>query len=164
MSPRGAGGFIVYRPDHWCFDGADVYYGDVLGGEVPLVGFESDGVDYTFRHGLPFPTGSDHASEELEILALTPVTLEEDDHGHAGNLLSIADGDLAFATEALLGADTPEGRNQVRYGSAVITHMPKGAGEVFCAGTTEWCYALAQGHMQTEIITRNVLDRFLGHR
>ena len=72
--------------------------------------------------------------------------------------------ELAGWEALLLGADTPEGRNQVRYGSAVITHMRKGAGEVFCAGTTEWCYALAQGHMQTEIITRNVLDRFLGHR
>lgn len=164
MSPRGAGGFIVYRPDHWCFAGADVYYGDVLGAEVPLVGFETDGVDYTFRHGRPFPTGDDGAPDQLEILALTPVTLEEEDHGHSGSLLSIADGDLAFATEALLGADTPEGRDRVRHGSAVITHMTKGAGEVFCAGTTEWCHGLAVGHHQTEIITRTVLDRFLAER
>lgn len=162
LSPRGAGGFIVYRPDHWCFEGADIYYGDVLGGEVPLVGFETDGVDYTFRHGLPHPTGDDGAPDHLEILALTPVTLEEEDHGHSGSLVSIGDGDLAFATEALLGEDTPEGRDRVRYGSAVITHMTKGAGEVFCAGTTEWCHALAQGHRQSEVITRNVLDRFLG--
>ena len=161
MSPRGAGGFIVYRPDHWCFDGADLYYGDVLGGGVPLVGFETDGIDYTFRHGRPYPTHEDGAPEGLEILALTPVTLEEEDHGHAGSLLSIADGDLAFATEALLGKDTPDGRDRIRHGSAVITHMQKGRGEVFCAGTTEWCHALAQGDQQTEIITRNVLDRFL---
>ena len=163
LSPRGAGGFIVYRPDHWCFDGADVYYGDVLGSELPLVGFETDGVDYAFRHGRPYPTGDDGASPDLEILALTPVTLEEEDHGHSGSLLSIADGDLAFATEALLGEDTPEGRDRVRYGSAVITHMTKGAGEVFCAGTTEWCHGLARRHTQTEIITRNVLNRFLDH-
>ena len=71
---------------------------------------------------------------------------------------------LAFATEALLGADTPEGRDRVRHGSAVITHMTKGAGEVFCAGTTEWCHGLAVGHHQTEIITRTVLDRFLAER
>ena len=68
------------------------------------------------------------------------------------------------ATEALLGADTPEGRDRVRHGSAVITHMTKGAGEVFCAGTTEWCHGLAVGHHQTEIITRTVLDRFLAER
>jgi hypothetical protein len=78
--------------------------------------------------------------------------------------VTIADGDLAFATEALLGQDTPENRDRLRYGSAVITAMDKGEGEVFCAGTTEWCFALATGHTQCQIITRNVLDRFLtGH-
>ncbi|MXW98957.1 MAG: hypothetical protein F4126_06775 [Acidimicrobiaceae bacterium] len=161
LSPRGAGGFIVYRPGHWAFDGADVYYGDVLGSDLPVVGYETDGVAYTFRHGLPYPTGDDGAPEGLEILALTPVTLEEEDHGQAGNLISIADGDLAFAAEALFGEDTPEARDRIRYGSAVITAMAKGSGEVFCAGTTEWCHALAQGDIQVEAITRNVLNRFL---
>ena len=162
LSPRGAGGFIVYRPGHWAFDGADVYYGDVLGAGVPLVGYETDGVAYTFRRGLPYPTGDDGTPEGLEILALTPVTLEEEDHGQAGNLISIADGDLAFAAEALFGEDTPENRDRIRYGSAVITAMAKGVGEVFCAGTTEWCHALARGDIQVETITRNVLNRFLG--
>ncbi|MGI9614152.1 MAG: N,N-dimethylformamidase beta subunit family domain-containing protein [Acidimicrobiales bacterium] len=161
-SPRGPGGYIVYRPGHWAFDNADVYYGDVIGGELPLVGYESDGLAYTFRRGLPYPTHEDGAPENLEILALTPVTLEEEDHGHAGSLISIADGDLAFATEALYGEDTPENRDKIRYGSAVITHMTKGQGEVFCAGSTEWCYGLAAGHVQVEIITKNVLNRFLG--
>ena len=161
LSPRGAGGFIVYRPGHWAFDDADVYYGDVLGGDVPLVGYETDGVAYTFRRGLPYPTGDDGAPEALEILALTPVTLEEEDHGQAGNLISIADGDLSFAAEAVHGSDTPENRDRLRYGSAVITSMAKGEGEVFCAGTTEWCHALAVGDAQVETITRNVLERFL---
>ena len=69
------------------------------------MGYESDGVDYTFRSGLPYPTGEDGAPDELDILP-APVTLEED-HGHAGSLITIADGDLAFATEALYGEDTP---------------------------------------------------------
>ena len=162
LSPRGAGGFIVYRPGHWAFDGADVYYGDVVGADLPLVGFETDGIDYSFHAGLPYPTGEDGTPAHLEILALTPVTLSEEDHGHAGSLLSIADGDLAFAAEALAGSDTPENRDRLRYGSAVITHMTKGDGEVFCAGSTEWCHGLAQREPQVEIITRNVLKRFLG--
>ena len=161
LSPRGPGGFIVYRPGHWAFENADVYYGDVLGSEVPLVGYETDGIDYTIRQGLPYPTHDDGTPDALEILAITPVTLEEEDHGQAGNLISIADGDLAFAAEALFGSDTPEHRDRIRYGSAVITSMQKGKGEVFCAGTTEWCFALATRHQQVEIITRNVLDRFL---
>ncbi len=161
LSPRGPGGFIVYRPEHWAFADADVYYGDVLGADLPLVGYETDGVDYTFRQGQPFPTGTDGAPDGLEILALTPVTLEEEDHGQGGNLISIADGDLAFAAEALFGEDTAETRAKIRYGSAVITHMAKADGEVFCAGTTEWCHGLAEGEPQVEAITRTVLDRFL---
>ena len=161
LSPRGPGGFIIYRHGHWAFEGADIYYGDVLGGAVPLVGYESDGLAYTFRYGLPYPTGEDGSPDHLEILALTPITLEEEDHGQAGNMITIADGDLAFAAEALYGEDTPEHRDKLRYGSAVITSMTKGEGEVFCAGTTEWCHALATGEQQVQIITRNVLDRFL---
>ncbi len=161
LSPRGAGGFIVYRPEHWAFKDADVYYGDVIGASVPVVGYETDGVDYTFRQGLPYPTGNDGAPDDLEILALTPVTLVEEDHGQAGNLISIADGDLAFAAEAIYGADTHENRDRLRYGSAVMTSMHKGKGEVFCAGTTEWCHALATADAQCEIITQNVLANFL---
>ncbi len=161
LSPRGPGGFIVYRPNHWAFADADVYYGDLLGSGVPLVGYENDGVDYTFRYGLPYPTGDDGSPDHLEILALTPVTLEEEIKGKAGDMITIADGDLAFAAEALFGEDSPENRDKLRYGSAVITHMTKGKGEVFCAGTTEWCHALAQGERQVETITRTVLDTFL---
>ncbi len=161
LSPRGPGGFIVYRPDHWAFAGADVYYAEVLGRDVPVVGYETDGIDYTFRAGLPYPTGQDGTPEGLEILALTPVTLQEEDHGHSGSVLSITDGDLSFAAEAIYGADTPEHRDRLRHGSAVITYMKKGQGEVFCAGTTEWCQALAQNHPQCQKITKNVLTNFL---
>ncbi len=64
--------------------------------------------------------------------------------------------------EAILArSDSPSTEDLVRYGSAVITAMSKGDGEVFCAGTTEWCHALAQGDTQVETITRNVLDHFL---
>ena len=161
VSPRGPGGFIVYRPDHWAFAGADVYYGDMLGAELPVVGYELDGVDYTFRHGVPHPTGEDGAPSSLEILALTPVTLEEEDHGQTGSLLTMGDFTLRFAARALFGEASPENCARLRYGSAVITHMQKGFGEVFCAGTTEWPYALAAHEEQCEIITRNVLDRFL---
>jgi hypothetical protein len=161
LSPRGPGGFIVYRPKHWVFDGADVYYGDVLGGDLPLVGYELDGIDYTFRHGLPYQTGDDGTPDTLEILALTPVTLEEEDHGQGGNLRTMGDFCVRFAAEAVLGEDSAENRDKLRYGSGVITHMSKGRGEVFCAGTTEWCFALATGERQCEIVTRNVLDRFM---
>jgi hypothetical protein len=159
-SPRGVGGFIVYRPDHWVFQGTDLYYSDVFGTNVPLVGYESDGVSYTFDRGLPFPTGADGAPPDLEILALTPVTLEEEDHGNEGGVIFTGDGDLSFITSAVLGEDTPEGREEFRRGAAVVTWMKKGRGEVVCGGSTEWPFALSQQEPIVERIVRNVLDRF----
>ena len=37
-----------------------------------ILAFEVDGVDYTFRGGLPYPTYVDAAPESLEILAMAP--------------------------------------------------------------------------------------------
>jgi hypothetical protein len=159
-SPRGIGGLVVYRNDHWVFEGTDLYYGDVLGAEVPLVGYEVDGVDYGFEHGLPVATGDDGAPPGLLILALTPAGLDEEDHGAAGAYLPVGDGDVTFAARARYGEDTPEHRERVRRGCAVMTWMGKGEGEVVCCGTTEWPYALSQGEPAVERVVRNVLDRF----
>lgn len=163
-SPRNVGGFVVYRNKHWIFAGTDLYYGDVLGAGVPLVGYEVDGTTYTFKDGLPYPTGEDGAPDSLEILALTPTTFEEDDHGVPGSAIQIGDGDLAFVASAIYGSDTPEHRDKVRNGSAIISWMRKGAGEVFCGGSTEWPFALFEGEPMVVQITRNVLDRFTGAR
>jgi hypothetical protein len=163
-SPRGVGGFVVYRNDHWAFEGTDLYYGDVLGARVPLVGYESDGLTYSFEHGLPVATGEDGAPPSVQILGLTPVTVEDEDHGRPGGFLAVGDGDLAFATRALFGADTPEGRARIRRGAAVMTWMEKGAGEVFCGGSTEWPYALSQAEPAVERVVANVLSRFQAAR
>ncbi|MDA1096473.1 MAG: hypothetical protein O3B84_04365 [Chloroflexi bacterium] len=164
LVPRGIRGFVVYRPQHWAFSGTDSYYGDVIGSETSLVSYEADGVDYTFRHGLPYPTGSDGSPEELEILALTPVTLEEEDHCNAGSMFEPRDNDLGGIARLLFGEDSPESRERCRYGSAVITSLPRGLGEVFCAGSTEWPNSLALGDRVCEIVTRNVLSRFTERR
>ena len=164
-TPRGAGGFTVYRNKHWVFEGTDLYYGDILGGtmKTPLVGFEIDGVDYTFRSGLPFPTGEDGTPDNLEILALAPGTAgEEVDHGHpAGHYFY---GDMvADARETLADFDldpTPENIEKFLYGNSAVTYMKKGKGEVFAAGTCNWVVGLLERDPFVERITRNVLDRF----
>ncbi len=58
-SPRSSGGFTVYRPEHWAFEGTDLYYGDVVGGvPVCLAAFELDAVEYTSpRPARPDPRG-----------------------------------------------------------------------------------------------------------
>ena len=58
MVPRGAGGFTVYRPEHWAFAGSDLYYGDVIGAASRVFGYEVDGLDHvvTGRPAVSRPT------------------------------------------------------------------------------------------------------------
>ena len=69
---NGAGGYTVYRPGHWVFDGTGIDYGDVLGARATTVGYECDGCEYTVVDGLPEPTGSDGTPVSFEILAMVP--------------------------------------------------------------------------------------------
>ena len=131
--------------------------------KTPLVGFEIDGVEYGFRHGMPYATGEDGTPEGLEILALAPGTLgEEVDHGYAAGLYFY--GDMrADARELLVDFDleqTPENIERFLYGNSAVTYMKKGKGEVFAAGTCNWVVGLLERDPFVERITKNVLDRF----
>src|SRR5690606_26628277 len=42
-APRGAGGFTIYRDRHWAFEGAHLTYGDLLGADSRIFGYEVDG-------------------------------------------------------------------------------------------------------------------------
>lgn len=164
-APRGPGGFTVYRNKHWVFDGTDLYYGDILGGTMttPLVGFEIDGVEYTFRYGLPYPTGEDGTPMDLEILALAPgLNGEEVDHGHPAHLYFYGDykGDARELLADFNLEPTPENISKMTFGNSAMTYMKKGAGEVFAAGTCNWVVGLIERDPFVERITKNVLDRF----
>ena len=69
---NGAGGYTLHRPEHWIFDGTGLDYGDVLGAAATIVGYECDGCDFTYRDGLPYPTGSDGTPANFEILGSAP--------------------------------------------------------------------------------------------
>ncbi len=159
--PRASGGFTVYRPEHWVFGGTDLYYGDVFGSEAKVFGYEVDGLEYTVRHGLPYPTYEDGAPEDVEILAMGLATLLEEDHGNPGSLLFIGEEDARFAAMAMFGEDSPEGVERLKRGSGMIVTFSRGAGRVFHAGTVEWVAGLVARDPYVERITRNVLDRFL---
>ncbi len=64
-----SGGSTIYRSKHWAFADADLCCGDVIGGSVPLIGSGVDGVDNTFRYGLPCPPGEDGGPMNLAIPA-----------------------------------------------------------------------------------------------
>jgi hypothetical protein len=160
LTPRGAGGFTVYRPHHWAFSGADLYYGDVFGAASRVFGYEVDGLDHVVRNGLPFATDDAGAPEGLEILALGLAANLEEDHGNLGTSLFVAEDDARFLAETLYAEATPETLDRVARGNGMIVHFPKGKGEVFHAGTCEWVAGLIDRDPFVERITRNVLDRF----
>ena len=160
--PRGAGGFTVYRPEHWVFAGTDLYYGDLLGSAARVFGYEVDGLDYGVQSGLPYATGEDGAPDGIEILAMGLATIIEEDHGNEGTLLFIGEGDVRFAAEALFGEATEEGMERLKRGSGMIVQFQRGNGIVFHAGTCEWVAGLMKRDVYVERITRNVLDRFSG--
>lgn len=109
-APRSSGGFTVYRPQHWAFSEADLYYGDTFGSPARIFGFEMDGLDYEFRDGLPFPKDSPDIPSGLEILAMNVVSPIEVDHRHPCSRLFV--GDVALGGIAAF-----------RYGDASPAHL-----------------------------------------
>jgi len=160
-NPRNSGGYVVYRNDHWVFADCDLYFGDCFGTSAKVFGFEVDGVDFTFRNGLPYPTFTDGAPENLQILAMNASGLEEEDHGNKGAVMYAGDADIAYKVEELHGEDTPELRRENQYGAGQMAIFSRNGGTVFNAGSCEWVNGLRLREPFTEKITCNVLDRFL---
>ena len=157
---NGPGGFTIYRPDHWAFEGAGLGYGDVLGASSRIFGYEVDGLDYRMEDGLPFPTCTDGAVPDITILAMGLATNIEADTRVWGETLYIGSADAAFKAMALYGKVTPETLDACARGNGMIIHWPKGRGEVFTAATCEWVAGLQRCDPQVVKITKNVLDRF----
>lgn len=157
---RGADGFTIYRPDHWAFKDAHLGYGDVLGADTRIFGYEVDGLDHVIKDGLPHPLGTDGASEDITILGMGLGTNVEADHGVWGETLYIGSSGAAWKAQALHGEITPETLDQAVRGNGMIIHWSKGKGEVFTAATCEWVMGLTRKDGQVEQVTRNVLDRF----
>jgi hypothetical protein len=161
-TPRGSRGFTVYRPEHWAFTGTDLQYGDILGNESRIFGYEVDGLDYTFRHGLPYPSGEDPAPEGLEILAMGLATQYEETRGFDPADVFLAEEGPLTSARIFYGSDTPENRARVRHGSGMIAAFNKGRGHVFNAATCEWVHGLMCRDRAVETVTRNVLEHACG--
>jgi len=157
--PNGAGGYTVHRPNHWLFEGTGIGYGDLLGAGAVVVGYECDGCDFTYRDGLPYPTGVDGTPESFEILGTAPAahfTRETATRPPPPGEPS----ELEWVAARLFGSRDPEHVERVRHGHAVLgTHTAPGGGTVVTSGSTDWAHGLAGRDPQIEQITRNVLDR-----
>jgi hypothetical protein len=156
---RGARGFPIYRPEHWCFAGTGLGYGDILGAKAHVFGYEVDGLDYIIKDGLPYPGGEDRVPDGLTILSVGMASnVEEGDAYRQGDGF-LADDDARFAAEILYGsADQVE---KTKRGNGMIVNFPKGKGEVFHAGSAEWVAGLIRRDAGVEAVTHNVLRRYL---
>jgi hypothetical protein len=155
----GLGGYTVHRSGHWIFDGTGLGYGDVLGAGATVVGYECDGCDFTYRDGLPYPTGEDGTPPSFEILGTCPTqhfTRETAPRPPKPGQPS----ELEYIASRVFGTRDPEAMERIRHGHAVLGAYTNDAGAtVITSGSTDWAHGLAARDPQIEQITRNVLTR-----
>ena len=147
-APRGSGGYTVWQPDHWALAGTDLRYGDLLGAEPVVVGYEADGCELALvrrsagadrerRHAAGLPGGRHVAGPPLV--------------GHGGRQRAAAPerhppglpADLEYVSLRLLGDMEPAHTARLAKGHAVMGAFPvPGGGEVFTTGCTDWAHGL----------------------
>lgn len=157
-TPRGMRGFVVQRPEHWVFDGTDIMWGDAIGVDGCLAGFELCGCDVQLVNNRITATGRFGTPANTEVLAVAPAHL-----WRTAESSSLFDedgiwGDSVEAVAHLLhGADcTPADIERLSHGWAcMVVHEP--GGFVFCASTTEWAWCLDDPVIDR--LTRNLMDR-----
>lgn len=156
---RGQGGFTIYNDRHWALEGSDLFYGDVLGGDLPLIGYESDGCKFEFgQDGLPKAIPMLGVPANLEIIGLAPCAFGEE-AGRGYNPI-IPPEKLDVIAQIVSGEASPEAQASALRGHAILASFKRGSGEVFNTGTTEWVHGLKAKDPFVETITHNVLRRF----
>ncbi len=161
MAARSARGFNVFRPDHWCFTGTGLGYGDMFGDEPAIFGFEMDGLEYTFVDGLPEPTFSDGAPEGTKILAMNWSTSSENVLPEYENTKMIGDSDAQYAASVIDEDTSAENVKRRSRLSGMMVNFRRGEGEVMTAATCEWVNGLRTNDWYVERITQNILNRYL---
>ena len=161
-TPRGVGGFVVYRNDHWMFEGTGLRYGDVLGSDDGIVGYETVGTRFTFDHvNLPVIVADPLLPDpsDVELVAVTPssnLAMGE----YPASIAALDDqGDIEFIAERAFGGG-PDAMALARHGNAVmLTCHPYGrqAGQVVTVGSTDWVFGLSDPLVGR--VTRNVVER-----
>lgn len=155
----GLGGYTVHRAGHWLFHGTGLGYGDVLGAGSTVVGYECDGCTFTYRDGLPYPTGEDGTPASFEILGTCPTqhfTRETAPRPPAPGEPS----ELEYLASRVFGTRDPAAMERIRHGHAVLGAYTNEAGAtVITSGSTDWAHGLAERDAQIEQITCNVLTR-----
>lgn len=160
-TPRGSGAFTVYRNEHWMFAGTGLRYGDQLGADHGVVGYETVGCRLQFdEYQLPVAAGGPGMPDDVEVVAFTPssnLAMGE----YPASISALDDqGDIEFIASRLYGRVDADSLARCRYGNAVmLTCRPYGqtGGEVVTIGTTDWVFGLA-GDPLVGRVTRNVIE------
>lgn len=156
---QGAGGYTIHRAGHWIFDGTGLDYGDLLGADATVVGYECDGCDFTYRDGLPYPTGVDGTPENFEILGTAPAahfTRTTASRPPAPN----EPAEDEYVASRVFNTREQWAVDKISHGHAVLgTYTSPAGGVVITSGSTEWVWGLAERNPQIEQITRNIFDR-----
>jgi len=155
-APKGTGGYTVWRPEHWAFEGLQLRAGDILGGDPVIVGYECDGCELQLVDGRPVAVGSGGTPSSFEVLGTAPAHLWETAEGAPG-LPDTYVGELNWVARRLGGDDTPEVRERFAHGHAVMGAFRRGRGSVFTVGCTDWAYGLSDPAVAQ--VTRNVIGR-----
>ncbi len=155
----GAGGYTIHRPNHWMFEGTGIGYGDLVGADATVVGYECDGCAFTYRDGLPYPTGEDDTPETFEILGTCPTqhfTRESAPRPPKPHEPS----ELEYIASRVFGTRDADAMEKIRHGHAVLGAYTNDAGAtVVTSGSTDWAHGLAERSPRIEQITRNILTR-----
>jgi hypothetical protein len=155
-TPRSSGGYSVWRPDHWAFEGTGLSYGDSLGIADTICAYEVDGCELQLTNGLPEPTHADGAPASLHVLATAPAHLWSKDE--QPSRYAHEPGDLEEVVKVIHGDGWEQHVDEYRYNHAVIgCFETDGGGTVFNAGCTDWTYGLGDGDVAR--VTTNVLTR-----
>ena len=154
---HGSGGFAIYRPEHWAMRGTGLGYGDVLGAQAKIFGYEVDGIDYGMTHGLPFASEGSGLQGPLEIVGLSPATtLAHSTGAHdADEFIGTVDAEEVAAT--IYRRVDAETLGRASRGNGMMAEYRLGSGAVFNAGSCEWVAGLIAGDPAVEQVTRNVL-------
>lgn len=154
---QGAGGFIVYRPEHWVLAGTGLGYGDVLGRDARIFGYEVDGIDYTMTGGLPFPAEGAALEGELTIVALSPATALAHATGPEDADAFIGTADAAELAAIVHGSAAPEAVALASRGNGCLAEYRRGRGRIVNAASCEWVAGLIARDRQVEMVTRRLL-------
>jgi len=146
-TPKGGRGYVIYRPEHWVFEGSGLSYGDYLGNASGIVAYELDGCPLRMENGLPFPATFYDGPSSLQILGMIPASWGGSDTSPG-------------LTEEAFGNANPK---VVEYVKADHHHAMMSIyannGTVFSAGTIDWTNGLTGNDPAVERITRNLIDR-----